>query len=247
MPYTRLSSSEKTKLLQGIVDHTRALHDAGRRPVVVFDLDGTLMDNRPRTIRILHELAHHWAERHPEAANTLRSAHPDHTVYALAETLAAVGVREPKLIAEAEEFWKGRFFFDPHLEHDTALAGSVSFAQDCYQAGARLAYVTGRDLPNMSIGTWKSLRDLGFPIGVVGTELVLKSDPAIPDEEFKRLLAPGLGRLGEIVASFDNEPGNCNIFLDFFPNAKSVLVDTQHHPSAPPPHEGVPIIGDFVR
>ena len=32
-------------------------------PVVVFDLDGTLMDNRPRTLAILQELAHRAEER----------------------------------------------------------------------------------------------------------------------------------------------------------------------------------------
>ncbi len=247
MPYVRLSATEQTTLLDGIVARARAVREKGGSPVVVFDLDGTLMDNRPRTIRILHELAHTWSEKYPEASASLREAHPDRTVYALSETLDRVGVRGAELIELAETFWKERFFFDEHLVHDTALAGSVSFAKDCHEAGARLAYVTGRDLPNMSLGTWKSLRDLGFPIGVVGTELILKSDAAIPDEEFKRLLAPKLSALGEIIASFDNEPGNCNIFLKFFPQAKSVLVDTQHHPAAPKPDAGVDVIGDFSR
>ena len=52
----------------------------------------------------------------------------------------------------------------------------------------------------MGIGTFRSLRDIGFPIGVPGTELVFKPDAAMPDEAFKRLEAPKLARVGAIVA-----------------------------------------------
>ena len=41
----------------------------------------------------------------------------------------------------------------------------------------------------------------------------------MPDTEFKRFEAPKLGRVGRVVAAFDNEPENCNIFLRQFPDA----------------------------
>ena len=99
----------------------------------------------------------------------------------------------------------------------------------------------------MSLGSFQSLRDLGFPIGVVGTELVCKPDAAIPDETFKREVAPKLRRIGRVVAAFDNEPGNCNVFIELAPDAEVVFVDTQHLPGAPRLHPGVHVVADFVR
>jgi len=99
----------------------------------------------------------------------------------------------------------------------------------------------------MGLGTFRSLRDLGFPIGVPGTELVLKPEYSMPDEAFKRDVAPTLARVGQVVASFDNEPGNCNVFKEAYPDCESVLIDTQHMPQAPPLGPGVRVLGDFVR
>jgi hypothetical protein len=97
----------------------------------------------------------------------------------------------------------------------------------------------------MGIGTFRSLRDLGFPIGMPGTELVCKPDFNMPDEAFKRLEAPKLSRVGRVIAAFDNEPANCNVFLEQNPESESVFVDTQHLPGAPPLDPRVAIIDDF--
>jgi len=245
--YARLSTGEQSALLGRIL--TRCAHQPGREttPVVVFDLDGTLMDNRPRTSAILRELGEHWAAREPELAMALRSADPDALAYVLTENLGLLGVTRADLVDEAQEYWRVRFFSDEHLVHDVALAGAVAFARDCYDAGATLVYLTGRDLPLMGLGTFRSLRDLGFPIGVAGTEVVLKPEFSMPDEAFKRAVAPTLARVGHVVASFDNEPGNCNVFKEVYPDCESVLVDTQHMPQAPPIAAGVRVIADFVR
>jgi hypothetical protein len=242
--YPRLSSADQTALLNAIV--ARCVHDASApTPAVVFDLDGTLMDNRPRTSAILRELGETLAHREPEIAARLADAKPEALAYLLTDTLDRLGVHRTDLVAEAQVFWRERFFADHHLKFDVALPGAVEFAQACYDAGGVLVYLTGRDLPLMGIGSFQSLRDLGFPIGVPGTELVLKPDASMPDEAFKRAMAPKLARVGKVVAAFDNEPANCNIFLDHYPHAASVLVDTQHMPGAPAPHPGVRVVGDF--
>jgi hypothetical protein len=245
--FTRLSARQQAALLTDIVE--RCAHTPGDRPapVVVFDLDGTLMDNRPRTSAILREVGLRWEKREPEIAKRLRDAAPDALAYLLTDTLARLGVTRSDLIADAEEYWRARFFRDEHLVHDVALPGAVDFAKACYDAGAILVYLTGRDLPLMGIGTFRSLRDLGFPIGVAGTEVILKPDASMPDEAFKRFAAPELARVGTVIAAFDNEPGNCNVFLDAYPTCASVFVDTQHMPGAPPLHSAVSIIGDFLR
>ncbi len=246
MAFLRLSPTEQKNLLNHVVE--RAHKKAGAPPpVVVFDLDGTLFDNRPRSLAILLELADLWRSREPAAAAKLHAARVEDLAYLLTDSLSNVGITQTHLVAEAEVYWRERFFIDPHLKHDVPLPGAVQFAKDCYAAGALLVYFTGRDLPLMGAGTFASLRDCGFPIGVIGTELVLKPDAAMPDEAFKRMVGPDLARVGEVIALFDNEPGNCNVLGEHFPGADSCLLDTQHLPGAPSLLPLVKVIADFVR
>ncbi len=203
------------------------------------------MDNRPRTCAIVREFAETLRIREPAIAESLALAEPNHLAYLLSDSMAALGVHREDLVVELQAFWRDRFFSDPHLVHDVALPGAVRFAHECYEAGAILIYLTGRDLPLMGTGSFGSLRDLGFPIGVPGTELVLKPDASMPDEAYKRLEAPKLARVGRVVAAFDNEPGNCNTFRSHFPDAESVFIDTQHMPGAPPLAAEVSVIADF--
>jgi hypothetical protein len=244
--FPRLSSAEQKALLDQIAERCKSDGKA-RTPVVVFDLDGTLMDNRPRTAMILRELGATWRDRHPEAAKTLAAAKAEDLAYLLTDTLGRLGVRHTELVREAEVFWRERFFTDGYLAHDVEVPGAAAFARDCYDAGGILVYFTGRDLPLMGIGSFASLRDLGFPIGLPGTELVLKPDAQMPDEAFKRMQGPALERVGKVVAIFDNEPGNCNVLGQHFPDACSVLLDTQHLPGAPPLDATVRVIADFRR
>jgi beta-phosphoglucomutase-like phosphatase (HAD superfamily) len=243
--YPRLPAAEQRALLHAIVARCRP-DKGGPTPVVVFDLDGTLMDNRPRTSAILREFAATLGPADHDAQARLAGTTPDMLAYLLTDSLTRLGVTRTDVVARAEAFWKDRFFADDHLRHDVEVAGGVAFARACQEAGAILIYLTGRDLPLMGIGTFRSLRDLGYPIGVPGTELVLKPDANIPDEAFKRLEGPKLARVGKVVAVFDNEPANCNALLEMNPGCVSVLVDTQHLPGAPPLHSDVKVIADFV-
>jgi hypothetical protein len=214
-------------------------------PVVVFDLDGTIMDNRPRTIAILRDFAERCRDRDPVLADRLAEARPHDLAYLLSDSLERLGAHRHELVAEMHAFWREKFFADEHLAYDVSVAGAVGYTRACLDAGAILVYLTGRDLPLMGLGTFGSLRDLGFPIGVPGTELVLKPDAGIPDETFKRAVAPELARIGHVVAAFDNEPANCNVMLAHYPDAHVVFVDTQHMPGAPALDAGVCVVRDF--
>jgi hypothetical protein len=243
--YHRISTSEQKALYKRIVERSHR-KPGEANPVIVFDLDGTLMDNRPRTQTILHELAAELKKEAHQAAEVLGSTKIESIAYMLTETLRLIGVDHPELVARAEEHWRQRFFTDEYLKYDIAIPGTVELAKACYEAGATLVYFTGRDLPLMSLGSFGSLRDLGFPIGVVGTELVCKPDAKIPDEKFKKEEGPKLARIGRVIATFDNEPGNCNAFQAMFPEADNVFVATQHLPGAPPLDAKVHVVPDLV-
>ncbi len=241
----RLPANDRAAILREVLELAGTRHAEGP-PVVVFDLDGTLLDNRPRVVRILHELAETWAEQHPEEATKLRASHTDLVAYGIVHNAQALGVDDATLHDAIFTFWKDRFFRDAYLRHDVEVPGALSFVRACYAAGASIVYLTGRDLPAMALGTFASLRDLGFPIGVVNTSLVLKPDFETPDVEFKRGVAPAFGKIGRVVASFDNEPANANLFLEHHPHAKSIFVDTQHAPDPPPLDPRVVVIDSFV-
>jgi hypothetical protein len=242
--HLRLSPADQTRVLRSIIDRAKERTLRGP-PIVVFDLDGTLLDNRPRVVAILHELAEEWKTLHPEAAEACSRATPEQIGYGFIENLRRLGVTKEELHHVGLTFWKARFFADPHMKHDVEVRGARAFAHACYQAGGVVAYFTGRDLPNMALGSFASLRDLGFPIGVVGTELVTKPAFEIPDTEFKRSAAPEFRRIGEVIAVFDNEPANCNLFLDAYPECTAVLLDTQCAPDPPAPDPRVHVVGSF--
>ncbi len=241
----RMPAADRATLLRKVLDRARAIVSTGACPVVVFDLDGTLIDNRPRVVAILHELGQHWAASHPEAAARCRAATVDHIGYGVIDNLKRLGVEREWLHEEGLSFWKERFFTDHYQVHDVEIPGAVPFAKACHEIGALLVYLTGRDLPGMALGTFKSLRDLGFPIGTMGAKLVTKPAFDIPDTEFKRGVAGDLGRFGEVIAVFDNEPANCNLLLEAYPACDSVFVDTQHAPDPPDLDPRVHVIDTF--
>lgn len=236
----------QTNLLRGVLARiSSAVEEGGRTPLVVFDLDATLYDNRPRTLEILMEYREQILDSRPEVAEALASLTSERVDYLLSDTLRGCGITRADIVADVTRFWHERFFTDAYCQHDAPIEGAPEYVRACHEAGSIVVYLTGRDLPGMLIGTVSSLRDCGFPIGVAGTELVLKPDANLPDEAFKRGALPTLDRLGDIAAFFDNEPANTNLAKAMFVDATVVLLETQRVPYAPPLSEGIEVVADF--
>jgi hypothetical protein len=229
-------------VLHRILDSIRT-HRA-RRPVVLFDLDGTLYDNRPRTLRILHAFAAQLPSEQHEIAEKIRGIAYTDLKYRLDETLIPLGVPDD-VIEKAQAAWRLRFFTDAACSDDIPVRGSVHFVRACWDLGATVVYLTGRDIPGMLLGTSRTLRDDGFPIAIPRVELVMKPTFEEPDTEFKLRLLVELSELGHVIASFDNEPGNCNLFYRRWPESHVVLLDTQKAPGAPPLDPGIDTVPTF--
>jgi hypothetical protein len=218
----------------------------GRPPVVVFDLDGTLFDNGPRTWQILVELAE--SEGHSSLRKALDAMPRRDLPYLLKDTLRKAGLHDDgALLERAAAFWKARFFTDEYQRFDEPLSGALKYAGALYEAGATIAYLSGRDAPNMLVGCSAALRHHGFPVGLPRTAVVLKHRFEDLDLDFKREALGFIDDLGVVVGTFDNEPANCNLFAERWPKALHFFVETAHAPNPPPLHTLVGRVPDLVH
>ena len=129
----------------------------------------------------------------------------------------------------------------------TTIPGAPEFVTACHDAGAFIYYLTGRHVGGMEKGTVNALVAHGFPLFTGKVACQLKPDYYANDREFKTAALDGVRALhGEVVATFENEPGNANLFFEAFPEAKHFLLDTVHSPEAEVPDPALIVVEDFT-
>jgi hypothetical protein len=229
---SRFEPHSQADVLGGILDRVRQATTArmkhGGKPIkVVFDLDSTIFDVKPRSLRILKEFAL------TERARVLSPALADwslglsaHTLlYTLEESALAnnvpggAGAETKGYLKEAFRFWMDRFFTHQYLTADHPTPGAVDYANRVVDAGAIAVYLTGRDWPGMGKGTQTMLEHWGFPVDPRASELLMKPNRGLDDAEFKDEALRELRIDGDAVALFDNEPANFHVFEKNFPEA----------------------------
>lgn len=199
---------------------------AGRRGVCIFDLDGTVLDNRPRQARIVREFG---ARR---GLPKLQSARADHwTTWSMKDAFRRMGVDDATVEAiyrEARAWWEARFFTSEYCVEDRPVPGAPSFVRRVVESGAQIAYTTGRP-EAMREGTLAVFGREGFPLpGDGSVHMFMKNDPKLHDDEFKVRVIDRLRDLGRVVAAFDNEPTHANTYRSAFPDALVVRIATEH-------------------
>ena len=222
-------------VLRKITEAVQASYTKQERPMVIFDVDGTLLDNRPRILQILKEYAEQELKAvRPEQAQIIANLTPGQIHYMLADTLRNAGITEEAVVNNAAIFWSQRFFSDAYLKYDVPNPGVVDYVRKLYSTGARIVYLTARDAPRQMIGTVTSLRDAGFPIAIQGTELIMRPTVQTQDAVFKQQVTNYLRHYGKVIATFDNEPANANMYRRVFSDAMCVLVNAPRAPNPPP-------------
>src|SRR5208282_2233970 len=103
-------------------------------------------------------------------------------------------------------------FRDDYVALDPIVSGASDYLNAVSNAGAMIAYVTGRAETTMKNGTLESFRKNGFPIK--NNLLLMKPRPHDNDLEYKRGAFKKLRLLGKVVAGFENEPPNSNAYYD---------------------------------
>jgi hypothetical protein len=229
-------------VLADLLARVRAMRD--QTPLMVFDLDSTLISTQPRNHAILREFVTSVGGP-AELLVIAGKIRPDELGWSMLDDLRRRGFRHEPTLTRLRSFWGTRFFRGEYLRHDVPLPGAVEYVNEVHRAGARICYMTGRDEPGMGRGTRASLRALGFPLDDDRVQLHLKARSDEQDLPFKRRQATELLRLGPVIAAFENEPANANLFTEVFPEAQVVFLDTVCAPRPPELRPGVARVRDF--
>jgi hypothetical protein len=216
--------SDWPRMLDAILERARAL---GPRGVLVFDLDSTVFDNKPRQARIVRE----FGEEHGIPA--LTQCQPSHftdgwDLRAAFRNCGLSAEEAERIHPHVRTFWRERFFTSAYCAEDDVIPGAPAFLQRAAETRAITTYATGRP-EAMRDGTLRAMRRHGLPLPD-GEKIVLIMKPALEvhDDDFKREAHARIGALGTVVAAFDNEPTHVNDYRRTFPEATIVLLATDH-------------------
>jgi hypothetical protein len=239
--------SYEPKVLEDILVRVDQSAQAGEKPVLVFDLDDTLINASARTQLILKEMtgSSPFKELFPFEVGALRSLSVADIQYRLQDTLKGLGITKSQFIDHAVQYWEPRFFSNSYAAQDLAILDSVRYVNEAHNLGATIVYLTGRDAPRMELGTTFNLRSLGFPIDDSSSVLMMKPNLKIEDLEFKNQALAKINQLGTVLAGYENEPANINAFKHAWPEAQMVFLDTIHSPTPISPEKGITWIRDF--
>lgn len=222
--------------LVNLVVRTEDTNRQHQTPVVVFDIDDTLLDTRFRTARIFGELALHptFRTQYPQDSDRLLRIRPTQVQYSTETTLIRAGITHPAVIAEIVNYWKMRFFSDFYAAEDIQLPDAARYVRQLHRSGAIIVYLTGRPQETMRLGTQTALQRWRFPLDQ-RTALLMKPDAAMEDLVFKRGAMNEIARMGTVIGVFENEPANLNLLSSRFPEADLFFVDTIHSPKPDAP------------
>lgn len=221
----------------------------GDQPVVIFDLDDTLMNTRERNLRIINDFIAQSdiQARYPEETQKLADLTSNDIAYLTADTLKARSVTNAAFLKELTDFWLARFFTNEYCAKDQPNPGAVKYVRRLYFSGVKIVYLTGRDIPRMHDGTVASLKAAGFPLDDDQAVLIMKPDPKGDDLEFKKSMFPEIAKMGTVVGVFENEPANINAHHEAFPNAIAIFLDTIHSPKPDVPAQDIFWVKDFKK
>ncbi|MNL41004.1 hypothetical protein D3C87_1633890 [compost metagenome] len=143
------------------------------------------------------------------------------------------------------EFWHKNFFSNHYLQYDEPYEGAVDYVKALHQAGARIAYLTGRDVARLGTGSEEVLKKWNFPLDD-RSELVLKPHKSMDDAEFKSdwFIEASKGPFKKIYF-FENEPVNLHKLLVTCPHVEMIFFKSTHAGKAEPP-DSLPAIMNFL-
>lgn len=205
-----------------------------QKSAMVFDLDGTLFDVSHRTLGILQNwLSSRESQNfHARVLRQIKLIDLSHIGYSLSHAFenAGLNLRDADVLDafnSAESYWRNTFFDGKSLnQFDKPFAGAADFVNSFHKSGVQIVYLSGRHDKVMRPGTKAQLEQGGFPL--IGCEIVLKTDHAQEDNEFKGEAFKAICSKFNVVANFENEYINIAAMLQWNQNCSQVIFDSQH-------------------
>jgi hypothetical protein len=201
---------------------------SGPQGLLVFDLDSTVFDNRPRQARIVREFGK------AKGLAGLTQCQPWHFTsgWDLRGATKACGISaadSEAMYPELKAFWQERFFTSEYCREDIEVVGAPRYLHALDYVKARVIYVTGRH-EAMREGTEACLERCRMPMPSKGGHVQLLMKPLLPDsdDEYKRQAHAQLRQMGTVLAAFDNEPMHINDYATKFESAIPVHLATDH-------------------
>lgn len=219
-------------------------HKDRKRLLAVFDLDSTVFDVSPRTQFILRMAGEdsHFTKIYPRQSQILKTIEVKSTDWGIKNALARSQIQGTiDFFEEIQSYWRKYFFHNDYLKHDEPYEGAIEYIQTLHQEGARIIYLTGRDIKRMGSGTAETLQHWGLPIDE-DHKLILKPEKGMSDSHFKRDVMVELQAEHEEIWLFENEPVNIALIERDCPDVKIIFLDTvhsgridtpTHHPTLP--------------
>jgi len=235
------TSAAQDGVLDQLLGHARGAADGS---VAVCDLDGCLLDNRPRQVAIVQEVGSRegWHELARVQAEHMRN-------WRMRDTLLHAGLdrrRIRMMLKAVEDHWWKCFFTSEYAALDLAMPGAARLVGQLQEAGIGIVYLTGRP-EEMRPGTEAVLRRFGFPLDDGGAELMMKPSAEMEDRLWKGVALPKIAQTRRPVLFMDNEPANIYVCQKRATDALCVFVETSHSETLPEPGPEVLRLRGFLR
>jgi len=228
--------SNSQQLLNQILENLKIGEQSGKKSLLIFDIDSTLIDTSYRTAAIFKEFAKQAPHKDiwPDLCKQIRDWQDLVEVYDPIDFLnqhAGMQIeRNSNTGHYILRFWKERFFDELWLSHDRPYAGGREFVYQCLHEGADIAYLTGREESTALEGTKRWLSTHRFPLldKEKRTRLMLKENHQMKDHLYK---AEGLKKLKQgydLICFFENEVELILMAKQEHPEINSILFDSVH-------------------
>lgn len=245
------------KALQLLLERITAVSKTGNRPpVVIFDLDETLIDTSPMKTRITKEFLSQqdvpgtWPRETTLAQNFLRAPKWG---FSMSATLRSIGIENREFLDKFRQFAAERFFSAEYKLDHVAIPGAPEYVREIKRRGAAIFYLTARQSSERE-GTIASLEKMQFPVPDGKRVFLIVKEKEQDTPEYKLSQLGNIAAMGKVVGGFENEPQNANIFKTRFPDALIVFVDMLTTGAIDPKtslpfkvHDTIPWIPDFTR
>jgi hypothetical protein len=223
-----------------------AARDQQRSPIVVFDLDDTLVDTATRARAIFID-----ALRSPsaptgadEALEQLDYLCLDQYVLDVEGNLDRAGFT-PGIRRYLQDAWSRVALTDRYLDRQVPFPGAAAWVADLRARGATIVYLTNRNARRLREGTVRALDTRGFPGERDGALLIMQPGDHEDSLSWKQDEAERLVGRGTVVATFENEPANVRMYRTLYPEATHVLMVSRHRPKQEKVPEGTRCIVDY--